>query len=90
MRMFHLPKKAYHSLDNHHKINISESGQVVIPSDTRVRYQIVLDEKRMVWIYFKYTKERNEFRDFIKENRFHRCQVFPGYETISKFNVPKK
>ena len=86
MKIFRLDKKAYHSLENRFEINISESGHLVQKNDSRIAYHIKLDERREVWVYCRYTKKRDEFRDFIKTNKYARCIVHAAFEQVSKFN----
>ena len=86
MKTFKLDKKAYHSLENRFEINISESGHIVSTNDSRIAYHIKLDEKREVWVYCKYTKKRDKYRDFIKTNKYSRCFVLAAFDQASKFN----
>lgn len=87
MKIFKLEKKAYHSLENCHHITISESGHLVARHDSRVRYYIVLDEQIEKWIYFRFTKVRDECREFILEKKSARCMVQADFDQVSKFNV---
>ena len=64
MKRFYLDKKAYHSLENSLKVNVSDSGHVVAINDTRIRYCIFLDQKINKWVYSKYIRKRNEFAFF--------------------------
>lgn len=86
MKIFRLDMKAYHSLETRHSINISESGHIVTANDSRVRYHIKLDEKKSLWVYCRFTKKRDECRDFIKEKTYSRCRVHAAFEQVSSFN----
>lgn len=86
MKIFKLDKKAYHSLENRYEIMISESGHIVQAHDSRVRYHIKLDEKIHHWVYCRFTKTRDEFRDFIKEGKYYKCMVHAAFDQVSSYN----
>ena len=86
MRIFRLDRKAYHSLETHFEVSISESGHLVNSYDSRVSYFIRLDEKAQAWVYCRYLKTRTEYREFLKDNKYYRCRVFANFEQVSKFN----
>lgn len=90
MKIFRLDKKAYHSLENRFSICISESGHIVQTSDSRVRYHIKLDEKSELWVYCRFTRKRDECRDFIKEKKYSRCQVYAAFDQVSSFNKKRQ
>ena len=90
MKYFKLDRKAYHALENNFEVNVSETGHIVQKHDSRIAYHIKLDEKIRLWVYCKYTKERDEFREFIRTNSYSRCQVMANFEQVSNFNKPKK
>ena len=87
MKIFKLNKKAYHSLENRHEVNISEAGHIVQTHDPRITYHIKLDEENLVWVYCTYTTKRNEFREFIKSGVYVRCQVRADFDQVSLYNT---
>ena len=86
MKRFYLDKKAYHTLENSLKVNVSESGYIVAINDSRIRYCIYLDQKINKWVYSKYFRKRNEFGEFSLKKSFARCEVYAAFDQVSKFN----
>lgn len=46
-----------------------------------------MDEQIEKWIYFHFTKVRDECREFILEKKSARCMVQADFDQVSKFNV---
>ncbi len=86
MKAFTLDTAAYHRLENIHRVSISETGHPATDQDSRVRYLIVLDEKRLTWVYCRYSKERDRHGLFVPDNAFSVCRVYPGFKRASEFN----
>ena len=86
MKLFFLDMRAYHMLERVHYVNITESGHSVTKLDQRVKYYIVLDEKVKHWVYYRFSDQRNEFREFKIINKPAQCRVFPKFDQVSKFN----
>ena len=86
MRHFVLKMQAYHFLERNHYVCINESGDYMNNRNSRVRYFIFLDEEKKVWVYQKFTKEKNEFNEYIKDPKISYCIVHAGFDQLSKFN----
>ncbi len=90
MKIFKLSKKAYHSLENRHEINISEYGILVPQYDSRVAYHIKLDEDNEIWVYCTYTDKRDDMRDFIRTNNYVSCLIHADFDQVTKFNTLRR
>ena len=86
MKRFVLKMPAYHFLERNHYVSISESGDRVQNTNTRVRYFIALDKESQKWKYCDYLKNRNEFYEFILSDTYRFCGVFAGFDQVSRFN----
>ena len=86
MRKFILKMPAYHFLERNHYASISESGDLVTNTNSRVRYFITLDKSINHWIYYSYSNNKNEFYEYELKENSHLCAVYPGFEQAAKFN----
>ena len=86
MKRFVLKMPAYHFLERNHYVSITEAGDLVTNTNSRVRYYITLDKKRLVWIYYRYLNCRNDFYEFELSSKHNLCSVFAGFSQVSSFN----
>ena len=86
MRHFVLKMPAYQFLERNHYVCINESGDYMNNRNSRVRYYIFLDPEKQVWVYQRFTNVRNEFREFIKDEKKSYCIIHAGFNQVSKFN----
>ena len=86
MRTFVLKMPAYHFLERNQYVSISEAGDLVTNTNSRVRYYIVLDKEKRHWIYYSYKNKKNEFYEFELNETMHLCAVHAGFDQVSKFN----
>ena len=78
---------AYHFLERNQYVSISESGDLVTNTNSRARYYIVLDKRIKHWIYYSYSKERNEFYEYIIYfSKSHLCLIHASFTQVSKYN----
>ena len=77
---------AYHFLERNQYVSISEAGDLVTNTNSRVRYYIVLDKEKQHWIYYCYSAKKNEFYEFELNETAHLCAIHAGFEQVSKFN----
>ena len=86
MKRFYLKMPAYHFLERNHYVSISEAGDLVTKRNSRVRYFIELDTRNNYWVYYRFTKEKDEFDDYIMLETPGKCAVFAVFDQVSKFN----
>ena len=87
MRIFVLKMPAYHFLERNQYVSISETGDLVSKSNSRVRYFIKLNRDKNHWVYYRFCKEKNEFYEFIIDfSKSHLCLVHAGFIQVSKYN----
>lgn len=86
MKRLYLKLPAYHFLERNHYVSITETGDLVTKRNSRVRYFVSLDTKNKYWVYYRFTKEKDEFGEHIMLDKPGKCVVLATFDQVSKFN----